>query len=160
MQSSSEHTCPKNFQEGYCCDVWNPSKLCAIDQTSPKSSLRSETRLCPSTCICAVSMTSTGFVKGAAGFSRHVYYLNAWEFFMLWECVPLPKPEESAGKRGPQNTDAEQRCISQRTNSKGVPLSISLPGNEYRPNLAAESDDVIFSVQASQGLPITVSGGT
>ena len=88
-----------------------------------------------------------------------MYHLNAWEFFMLWECVPLPKPEESAGKRGPQNANAEQRYTSQKTNSKGVPLSISLPGNEYRPKLAAEDDDVIYSVQASQGLPISMNGG-
>ena len=87
-----------------------------------------------------------------------MYYLNAWEFFMLWECAPLPKPEEDAGKRGPQSANTEQRYRSQRTNSKGVPLSISLPGNECGPNPAAEND-AVFSVQASQGLPISMNGG-
>ncbi len=34
---------------------------------------------------------------GYRGARTEVYYLNAWEFLMLWECMPLPTPKESRG---------------------------------------------------------------
>ena len=59
---------------------------------------------------------------------------------MLWECVRLPKPDEC--HHGRESTGRRQTVHG--TNSKGVPLSVPLPGDDYGPNLAAEDEDVLF----------------
>ena len=58
-----------------------------------------------------------GFRAKNEGKGRLLYYLNPWEFLMLWDCVPLPPPPS--------------------------PLSMKV-GDSYQPNPAAESSDVIF----------------
>ena len=92
-----------------------------------------------------------GFRGGPSGFSRNVYYLNAWEFLMLWECTPLPKPEEKAESSGSRNINAGERYVARGRNSKGVPICTSFPDGGYGPNLAAEDDDVLFFHEAIPG---------
>ena len=36
-----------------------------------------------------------GFRAQNEGFGKHVFYLNPWEFVMLWEVKPLPKPRRT-----------------------------------------------------------------
>ena len=78
-----------------------------------------------------------GFRGGPTGYSRNVYYLNAWEFMMWWECRRLPKPSERHNGRLISGERAD-------TNSRGVPLSVPLHGEDYGPNPAAEEDDIVF----------------
>ena len=59
-----------------------------------------------------------GFRAQNSGKGRHLYYLNPWEFLMLWECKPLPKPPSK--------------------------LSVALGEDDYEPNTDAESDDIVF----------------
>ena len=58
-----------------------------------------------------------GFRGKNEGFSRHVFFLNPWEFLMLWECKPLPKPPS--------------------------PL-VRAVKDAVEPNPKAESDDILF----------------
>ena len=72
-----------------------------------------------------------GYRAKNEGKGRHLYYLNPWEFLMLWECLPLPPPPS--------------------------PLSMKV-GESYEPNPAAETDDIIFSLVASRERSISVRG--
>ena len=56
-------------------------------------------------------------------FGRQVYYLSPWEFLMLWECLPLPKPRSTAARR-----DREEAFWY-----IGLPSSPSLGDLEYTP---------------------------
>ena len=82
---------------------------------------------------------------GFRGNNRNVYYLSPWEFLMLWEVLPLPKP-------GPR-TEEGSRGDAEKTTPSEVPLTLPVeqpPSDnaddtaQYDVNPAAESDDVLF----------------
>ena len=72
-----------------------------------------------------------GFRAKDEGHGRQLYYLSPWEFLMLWECVPLPRPGRGRQERG--------ACA----------LSIWSADGEFGPNPAAESKDIVTSTNSS-----------
>ena len=66
-----------------------------------------------------------GFRARNLGKGRHLYFLNPWEFLMLWECKRLPPPPS--------------------------PLSCKVDNDDYEPNPDSESDDVIFFPEGIPG---------
>ena len=59
------------------------------------------------------------------GLGKNIYYLSPWEFLMLWECLPLPKPGQTYDMDYPD-------------------LSLSIGENDFGPNPDAESEDILF----------------
>ena len=83
-----------------------------------------------------------GFRAKNTGFGKHIFYLNPWEFIMLWEVKALPKPrrkEEEAEMESDDNDEQNQRP------TKAKPLSVFIGDDgDYGPNMEAECDDILF----------------
>ena len=46
---------------------------------------------------------------GYRGNNHEVFYLNAWEFLMLWKCLPLPRPQRGRSSSGATLEDERLR---------------------------------------------------
>ncbi len=82
-----------------------------------------------------------GFRGKNEGYGKHVFYLNPWEFIMLWEIKPLPRPRK---KKQDETMDSDDDNTNEKCH-KPIPLSIPIgDDDDYGPNLAAESADILF----------------
>jgi hypothetical protein len=84
---------------------------------------------------------------GYRGDNENIYYLNPWEFLMLWETLPLPKPSQSRREDGKDGVDDAEEPEDDRSH---VPLTLKMvrpepdSDRDYDVNPEAETNDVRF----------------